>query len=245
MVCFVVKKHEFKGLNEIVNHLLETYPDIKTITAIENRRSDNVILDGTERILYGEGYIQEELLGKEFRISAKSFFQINPYTTAKLYQKALELAKLDETQTVIDLYCGTGTIGLLASEKCKKVYGIEIVEEAIKDAKKNAEINQIHNISFLVGDAGKGANQLIKNHIQPNVVIVDPPRKGCSKDTLDAIVKMNPERIVYISCDPATLARDCKYLLEKEYNLEIVQPFDMFPNSVHVETVILLCRAVC
>ncbi len=242
MVCLIVRHYPFPKSDLIINKLTKTYPEIKSIVAIENRREDNVILDGKEYLLYGQKYIEETLLGCKFRISARSFYQINPYATEILYQTAKDYAGLTGNETLIDLYCGTGTIGLICAKDAKKVYGIEIVEDAIKDAKINAQINNITNEEFFVGDAGSGAQKLLKNHIQPDVVIVDPPRKGCSKETLNAVIQMNPERIVYVSCDPATLARDCKYLDEHHYHLEKIQPVDMFPGTVHVETVVLMSR---
>ncbi|MBR2825716.1 MAG: 23S rRNA (uracil(1939)-C(5))-methyltransferase RlmD, partial [Solobacterium sp.] len=242
MVCLIARHHMFEGLDKLIKKIHTSYPEVKSIVLVENRREDNVILDGNEYLLYGNAYIEEELLGSRFRISAKSFFQVNPYATKKLYQTALDYAEIDETKTVIDLYCGTGTIGILASKHAKKVYGIEIVKEAIQDAKKNAELNNVTNIEFMVKDAGAGANELLKRKVQPDIVIVDPPRKGCSPDTLLAIQKMNPEKVVYISCDPATLARDCKILKEYGYEINLVQPVDLFPNSIHVETVVKLSQ---
>jgi 23S rRNA (uracil1939-C5)-methyltransferase len=199
-----------------------------------------VILDGKETVLYGDPYIEETLLDCVFRISARSFFQINPYATELLYSTAIEYAGLTGKETVIDLYCGTGTIGILASKYAKHVYGIEIVADAVKDAKVNAERNGVNNITFFTADARQGARRLIENRIHADVVIVDPPRKGCSKETLDAILEIAPDRLVYVSCDPSTLARDCRYLDEHGYHVEIVQPADMFPMTEHVETVVCL-----
>ncbi len=242
MVCLVVRHYPFRGNEKLVRSLTETFPQIKTITCIENRREDNVILDGNETVLYGEGFITEQLLDCTFGISARSFYQINPYATEILYSKALEYAQLTGNETVIDLYCGTGTIGILASKHAKKVYGIEIVADAIKDAKVNAERNNVHNIDFFNADAKIGAKRLIQNKIQADVVIVDPPRKGCSRETLDAIETIAPKRLVYVSCDPATLARDVAILTEKGFTLEEVQPVDLFPNTLHVETVVLMSK---
>ncbi len=242
MVCFIVKKDRVFGLDRIARTLASSHPEIKSIMYLVNERDDNVILDGKEVCLYGNSYIEEELLGQRFRISMRSFFQINPYATAKLYQTALDYAKINDNDVVIDLYCGTGTIGLLAAKRAKKVYGIEIVEEAIVDAKINAKVNGIENVEFFALDAKDGAKRLNDMQVQPDVVIVDPPRKGCSKETMDAIFEMSPERVVYVSCDPATLARDVKYFLEHGYSLQVVQPVDLFPNTVHVETIVLLTK---
>lgn len=243
MVCLVVRHTKFAGLNEIVERIIDAYPQVKSIVTIENRRSDNVILDGKETIVYGEATIEEELLDCRFAISAKSFYQINPYATELLYKTVIEYAELTGDQVLVDLYCGTGTIGIFAAKHCKKVYGIEIVKEAIEDAKNNAKRNNVSNIEFFVGDAGKGAQDLLRNNIKPDVVVVDPPRKGCDKNTLDAILKMHPKKLVYVSCDPATLARDCAYLIDNNYHIKKVQPCDMFPNTVHCEVVVSMSRA--
>ena len=242
MTTFIVRNWPFRNSDVLVDHLKENFSDIVSINAIINRNENNVILDGKEINIYGRSYIEEELLGCRFRISSKSFYQINPYATAKLYSKAVEFAQLTGKETLIDLYCGTGTIGMIASKHAKKVYGIEIVPQAIEDAKINAEVNHIDNIQFINADALKGAQMLLRSKINPDVVIVDPPRKGCSSDTLAAIVKMSPERLVYVSCDPATLARDVRILSENGYELKLVQPVDLFPQTVHVETVVLMSK---
>ncbi|MBQ9329073.1 MAG: 23S rRNA (uracil(1939)-C(5))-methyltransferase RlmD [Solobacterium sp.] len=242
MICLIVREYPFRNAEKLVLETVKRFPAIRSFTCIVNRREDNVILDGRETVLYGDPYIEEELLGCRFRISARSFFQINPYSTELLYSKAIEYAGLSGKETVIDLYCGTGTIGILCAKHAKKVYGIEIVEDAIKDAKVNAELNDIHNITFFAADARKGARRLIENKITADVVIVDPPRKGCSKETLDAILTISPHRLVYVSCDPATLARDCAYMKEHGYSPDKIQPVDMFPGTTHVECVSLLCR---
>ena len=240
MVVLIVRRHPFAREEELVKKTVEAFPEVRSMTAIENRREDNVILDGREYVLYGEPYIEEELLDCRFRISARSFFQINPYATKLLYAKALEFAGLTGRETVIDLYCGTGTIGILAAKHAKKVYGIEIVADAVKDAKVNARINGVENIEFLNMDASHGAQAVLRSKIKADAVIVDPPRKGCSREALDAIVKIAPKRLVYVSCDPATLARDVKILMENGFTVDKIQPVDMFPQTVHVETVVLL-----
>ena len=240
MVCFVVREYPFRNAENLVKKLTAAFPAVRSVTCIENRREDNVILDGKETVLYGDPYIEEHLLGRTFRISARSFYQINPYATEKLYAKAIEYAGLTGNETVIDLYCGTGTIGILCAGSAKKVYGIEIVADAVKDARINAKLNDISNIDFFTADAKVGAKRLIENKIKADVVIVDPPRKGCSKETLDAIVTIGPERLVYVSCDPSTLARDVAYLDEKGFRLQKVQPVDMFPHTNHIETIVLL-----
>jgi len=242
-VCLVVRQYPFDGCDTLKDRILEKFPEVKSLSVMINRREDNVILDGKEVLLSGKPYIEEVLLGKRFRISARSFFQVNPYATEILYGTALEYAGLTGKEILIDLYCGTGTIGILASDKCRKVYGIEIVSEAIKDAKENMKLNGIENIDFLNMDAEKGAAAVVRSKIKADVVIVDPPRKGCSRDTLTAIEKIAPKKIVYVSCDPATLARDVEILLnETDYQLIKVQPVDLFPNTHHIETVCLLSK---
>lgn len=242
MVGLVVRNYPFHNCDKLINNLTKKYPQIKSLLAIVNRRDDNVILDGKEILLAGRKYIEEELLGWKFRISARSFYQINPYATKELYSKAIELAGLTGKETLIDLYCGTGTMGIIAASKAKKVYGIEIVSDAIKDANINAEANNVQNIQFINADASKGAQAIIRSKIKADAMIIDPPRKGCSKDTIDAIVKIAPKKLVYVSCDPATLARDVRILTDNGYQLELVQPVDLFPQTVHVETVAVLSR---
>ena len=242
MTVLIVRNYPFENSDRLITQLTEKYPQIKSLSAIVNRREDNVILDGKEILLYGRPYIEETLLGCRFRISARSFYQINPYATEILYSKAIEAADLHGKETLIDLYCGTGTMGIIGSSKAKKVYGIEIVPDAVKDAKINAEINGVKNIDFFCMDASKGAQAIIRSKIRADAMIIDPPRKGCSRDTIDAIVKIAPQRLVYVSCDPATLARDVKILCEEGYQLESVQPVDMFPHTTHVETIVLLQR---
>ncbi len=240
MVCLIVRHDVFTNDTRTVKRITKQFPQIRSVSLIVNNREDNVILSDRERILYGDPYIEENLLGFTFRISAHSFYQVNPYGTEILYQTAIDYAELTGREVVVDLYCGTGTIGLMCAPKAKKVYGIEIVEDAVKDAFVNAQINGITNADFFTADAGKGARLLLKNRIRPDVVIVDPPRKGCTKDTLDAIGVMSPERLVYVSCDPATLARDVKIMREKGYEVDRVQPVDMFPGTLHIETIVLL-----
>ena len=242
MVAFVVRNYPFHNSDSLIKDVLANYPQIKSLVALVNKREDNVILDGEEILLAGRHYIEEELLGCTFRISARSFYQINPYATRELYSKAIELAGLTGNETLIDLYCGTGTMGIIAAKQAKQVYGIEIVKDAVCDANTNAENNNVTNIKFINADASEGAKQIIAAKIQTDAMIIDPPRKGCSKDTIDAIVTIAPKRLVYVSCDPATLARDVKILSDNGYKLELVQPVDLFPQTVHVETVALLSK---
>jgi len=240
MVVFIANTAQIKGKMELIRLLTESYPQIRSIILNVNEREDNVILGDKEIVLWGSASIEEELLGLRFQISAKSFYQINPVQTEVLYRKAIELAGLTGKETVIDVYCGTGTIGLSAASKAKRVIGIEIVPSAVEDAKNNAVRNGIVNAEFICGDAGACTSQLLQRNIQPEVAIVDPPRKGLDRLTIDSLVKMNPDRIVYVSCDPATLARDCAFLSEQGYSVQVVQPVDMFPQTTHCETVVLL-----
>ena len=214
--------------------------NVKSIILNLNQRNDNVILGEEEALLYGQSTIEDELSGLRFALSSKSFYQVNPLQTKVLYEKALEFADIGKEDVVLDLYCGIGTISLFMARHAKKVIGIEIVPEAIEDAKKNAQLNGFDNIEFICSDAGAYAVQLAKENRQLDVVCVDPPRKGCDEAALSSILKMSPKRIVYVSCDPSTCARDCKYLEENGYQIQKVQPVDMFPNSFHVESVVLL-----
>lgn len=236
LVCFVMWSYSKEVAEKMTSAVVHQFSEIKSVVINVNKRKDNVLLSDEEYVVYGTGKIQETLRDLTFTISSKSFYQINPDQTLKLYEKAIELAKLKSDETVVDLYCGTGTIGLFAAKSARNVYGVEIVHDAIEDAKINAQENQVENIEFLCADAKDGAKELQKRKIEVDVVIVDPPRKGCDEETLKTIIEMNPKRIVYVSCDPSTLSRDIK-VLSQFYNLEEVQPVDMFPMTYHVEAV--------
>lgn len=238
MVILVLNKEKFEKQDELVSYLLDRYSNIKTIIKNINSQNTNVILGKKNIILYGSGYIYDQLGEYKFKISPLSFYQVNPIQTKVLYNKAIEIAKLEGSETVLDLYCGIGTISIFLSKYIKKVYGIEVVEDAIKDAEENVKINGINNVEFLAGDVEKILPELLKRVI-PDVVFVDPPRKGLDQNTIKNIMKVNPEKIVYISCNPATLARDLRLLGEK-YEVKKVQPVDMFPYTTHVECVALL-----
>ena len=241
MIVLIVR-NRLKAEHEIADALCEQFAQVVSVQELINRRTDNVILDGETVLLKGKPYIEEVLLDHTFRISARSFYQINPYTTPLLYTKAIEAAQLSGREILVDLYCGTGTMGIIAAERAKKVFGIEIVPDAIRDARINAEINHVENIEFMTADAGQGANRILRSKLRVDAMIVDPPRRGCSPDTLAAIEKIAPSRLVYVSCDPATLARDVKLLTDGGYRMQYVQPVDMFPGTFHVETVALLTR---
>lgn len=226
--------------NELVKLLHNKYPEIKTIVKNINNKNTNVILGQENITLYGTGYIEDKLGEYTFKISPMSFYQVNPVQAEVLYNTAVEAANLDEKDILFDLYCGIGTIGIFASKFVNKVYGIEIVPQAIEDAKENAKINNINNIEFMVGDVEFAFDELInKNKIIPTAVIVDPPRKGLDDKTIANILKIKPEKLVYISCNPATMVRDLAKL-EKEYEVQKVQPVDLFPFTKHCEVVTVL-----
>ena len=239
MVTLVTNQDEFRGKNNFVKEWVKRCPNIKSLIQNINTRDTNVILGEKERTLYGPSVIKDSILGVDFLISSKSFFQVNPVQVEKLYGKALEFANLNKDENVLDAYCGIGTISLCASKYCKKVTGVEIVREAIVDAKKNAKLNNITNAEFLLGDAGEVFEKLTAQGEKYSTVFVDPPRKGLDQKFIDTLLRLKPEKIVYVSCDPETLARDVKLLTEK-YNIEKIQPVDMFSMTFHVETVVSL-----
>lgn len=235
MCVLVTNERKIPEEDKLVEELKERFSKIKTIVKNINQKNTNVIMGSENEVLYGNGYIQDKLGDFVFNISPLSFYQINPIQTEKLYNLAIEKANLNKDDIVLDLYCGIGTIGSFASPYVKKVYGIEIVEQAIKDAKENAKLNEIENIEFYCGDVEEVLeNVLNKENIVPNVVFVDPPRKGLDKHTIQNILNLKPERFVYISCNPATLMRDLKEL-EEDYEIIEIQPVDMFPFTSHVE----------
>lgn len=239
MVTLVTNKDEFKGKNNFVKEWVKRCPNIKSLIQNINTRDTNVILGDKERTLFGPSFIKDSILGVDFLISSKSFFQVNPEQVEKLYRKAIDFANLSPEEEVLDAYCGIGTISLCVAKHVKKVIGVEIVKEAIVDAKKNAKLNNIVNAEFLLGDAGEVFERLTNDGVKFSTVFVDPPRKGLDKKFVDTLLKLEPTKIVYVSCDPETLARDIKLLLEK-YRVDIVQPVDMFPMTFHVESVVKL-----
>ncbi len=240
MIVLVTNTVSFPNRKEIVKDLVKNFPTIKTVIQNINTRDTNVVLGEKEIILYGNGYITDILLGVKFKISSKSFYQVNPIQTEILYSKAIELANLTKNGRVLDTYCGIGTIGLIASKNVKEVIGVEIVADAIKDAKSNAQLNNIKNANFVLDDASKFMVNLAKVNEKMDVVFLDPPRKGCDENFLTSLMKLAPKRVVYISCNPSTLARDLNLLKEK-YEILEVQPVDMFPHTFHVETIASLC----
>lgn len=240
MVILIVNDDNFSNDEKLIKELTTKYPEIKTIVKNYNERNTNVILGTRNKVIYGDGYIYDLLGEYKFKISPLSFYQVNPLQTEVLYNKAMEYADLTGKETVFDLYCGIGTIGIFASAKAKKIYGIEVIPEAIEDAKENAKINGIENTEFFVGEVEKILPELIeKRNISADVAFIDPPRKGCDNVTIETLLKISPKKIVYVSCNPATLARDVRLLGEK-YELKQVQPVDMFPYTSHVECVSVL-----
>lgn len=237
MLVIVTNKCNITKQKELVNYITSKYPEIKTVVKNINSKLTNVILGDKNEVLYGNGYIEDAILDYRFKISPMSFYQVNPIQTEKLYSIAIKSAQLKENETIFDLYCGIGTIGICASKHVKELYGIETIPEAIKDARNNAKINGIANASFLVGNVETELPKLIKEqNIKPDVVFVDPPRKGCDKTALETLLKVEPQKIVYISCNPATLARDLK-ILEEKYEIKEITPVDMFPFTSHVEAI--------
>lgn len=241
MCIFVINGKKFPYEDELVEKLKQNYPEIKTIVKNINMKNTNVIL-GQENInLYGNGYIEDVLGEYKFKISPLSFYQVNPKQAEKLYNLGIEMAKVSKEDTVFDLYCGIGTISLFIAKYAKKVYGVEIVEQAIKDAKQNAKINNIENVQFIAGDTKIVLEDLIyKKGIIADIVIFDPPRKGLDNNSINNILKIKPKKIVYISCNPATLIRDLA-LFEKLYEVKTIIPVDMFPFTKHVECVAVMC----
>lgn len=240
MVVLVSTKENVENIDKFINLIKDNIDGIKSIILNVNKEDTNVILGQKCITLWGEDTITDYIDTFKFNISPLSFFQVNPAQTEKLYSKALEYAELTGEETVFDAYCGTGTITLFLSQKAKKVYGVEIIEPAIINARENATINNINNTEFFVGKSEEIIPELIEKGINPEVIVVDPPRKGCDIKLLQSIGNAKPNKVVYVSCDPSTLARDLKILEENGYKTEIVQPVDMFPHTSHIECVALL-----
>lgn len=240
MCILVVNDSKFNQEQELVKLLCEKYPEIKTIVKNINNKNTNVILGKENVNLYGNGYIEDKLGEYIFKISPMSFYQVNPVQAEILYTTAINQANLDRNDILFDLYCGIGTIGIFASKYVNKVYGIEIVPQAIEDAKENAKINDVKNIEFICGDVEVAFDELInKEKIVPSAIIVDPPRKGLDNKTVENIAKIKPAKLVYISCNPATMVRDLAKL-EEIYNIKTIQPVDMFPWTNGVESITIL-----
>lgn len=242
MACAVINGDNVPNKDLLISLLRENVKGLKSIVISVNKQKTNVILGNKNITLWGEPYIKDKLLGKTFIISPNSFYQVNHNQCEKLYTKAKEFANFKGNETVVDLYCGVGTIGLTLADSVKELYGIEIVPDAVENAKINAKLNGADNAQFICADAPKGAEILKKQGVKPDTIIIDPPRKGCDKALIDTVVKMNPKKIVYVSCDSATLARDLAVFKEKGFVTEKVTAVDMFPRTPHVEAVALIER---
>ncbi len=240
MVIIITNGKKLPYKEELIKILQDRIPGLKSIIQNINTRNTNVIFGQETLVLYGEDKIVDYIGDLKFNISAQSFFQVNPIQTKVLYEKALEYADLTGKEKVFDVYCGIGTISLFLAEKAKEVHGVEILEAAIKDARENAIINNINNAKFYAGKAEELVPKLYEEGLHADIVVVDPPRKGCEESVLETIVNMEPKRIVYVSCNPATLARDLAYLDGRGYKTVEVQPVDMFPHTSHVECVVLI-----
>lgn len=238
-IAFVTngRKNVFGGINQAIT---EHFPMVTSIVQNVNTEKTNVIFGNKTNILYGQDYITDTLLGKKFRIRARSFYQVNHEQTEKLYKEALEAADLKGDETIIDTYCGIGTIGLCASDKAERIIGIEVVDSAVEDAKENAELNGVENAEYHLGKSEEVMKKLVSQGVKPDVVFVDPPRKGCHPEFLEALAEVKPQKIIYVSCNPSTLQRDLKYLNAQGYDVSPVTPVDMFPQTNHVEGVVAL-----
>ena len=239
LVCLVINGKKLPHPEELIKRL-QAVPGFTTLVLSVNTKAGNTVLGDTFIPLYGPGYIEDTLCGLTFRLSPRSFYQINHHQAQRLYEAAIAQAEITKDDLVLDLYCGVGTITLAMAKAAGKVIGVEVVPQAVEDAKENATRNGIENAEFFCGDAGKAALELEKNGIRPDVVVVDPPRKGLNSDAIEAMVRIAPRRIVYVSCDPATLARDVALLKEKGYSLKNAQAADLFPRCSHVESIVCL-----
>ena len=242
MVVLVLGSPILPSKNNFVKALLKEHPEITTIVVNVNNRNTSMVLGDKEQVIYGKGYIEDVLCGKTFKISPKSFYQVNPVQTEKLYSTAIEYAKLTGKETILDAYCGIGTIGMIASDKAKRVIGVELNSDAVRDARTNAKINNIQNIELYNKDAGEFMVQLAEQGEKIDVVFMDPPRAGSDEAFLSSVVKCAPEKVVYVSCNPETLARDLKYLKKNGYKVMRMRGTDMFPHTGHVETVVQLVK---
>lgn len=240
MIVFITRTNDFPHKAKIIEDITAQFPHVKSIVQNINPNKTNVIFGNETNVIWGEEYIYDLIGDVKFAISARSFYQVNPEQTKVLYDKALEYAELQGEETVIDAYCGIGTISLFLAKQAKKVYGVEIVPEAIEDAKRNAELNGITNAEFAVGEAETVIPKWYEEGITADTLVVDPPRKGCDEALLRTIVEMKPKRVVYVSCNPGTLARDLRVLEDGGYETREVQPVDMFPHTNHVECVAVL-----
>ena len=240
MVVLVTGSPIFPSKNNFVKALRKAHPEITTVVLNVNDRQTSMVLGDREKPIFGPGFIKDRLCGCMFRISPKSFYQVNPVQTEILYQTAIDYAGLTGKETVIDAYCGIGTIGLIAAKKAGKVIGVELNKDAVKDARINAKENKITNVAFYQGDAGRFMVEMAAKGEKADVVFMDPPRSGSTEEFMDAVAILNPDRVVYVSCNPETLARDLAYFKKKGYRAEKAWAVDQFPATSHVETVILM-----
>ena len=243
MVVLVLASPVFHSKNNFIKALRQLHPEITTIVLNVNARKTSMVLGDRNLVIYGKGYIEDVLCGYVFRISPGSFYQVNPVQTEKLYARAIELAELTGTERVIDAYCGIGTIAICAAGQAGEVIGVELNREAVKDAVRNAKRNEIRNVSFYQGDAGKFMVQMAARGEKADVVFMDPPRSGSDENFMRSVIKLGPERIVYISCNPETQARDLKFLTSHGYRAQEAYPYDCFPFTGHTECVVLLTKA--
>lgn len=243
MVVLITKSKKLPSQSDLVSEIVEQLPEVKSIVQNINPKATNALMGEKNKVLWGKGLITDQLMGLTFEISPNSFYQVNPIQTEKLYQLAIQKAQLNKDDTVIDAYCGIGTISLSLAKVVKKVYGVEIVPEAIEDAKRNAKLNNITNCRFVVGKAEEQLAKWQKEGLKPDVIVVDPPRKGLAESLIRSVAEMSPQRLIYVSCNPATLARDAKLFSEHGYQInQPIQPVDQFPQTVHVESVTVLER---
>ncbi|MEC5273934.1 23S rRNA (uracil(1939)-C(5))-methyltransferase RlmD [Caldifermentibacillus hisashii] len=244
MIVLITRTEKLPHRKEIVEKIVAALPNVKSVVHNVNPKRTNVILGERTQVLWGQNVIYDYIGNVKFAISPRSFYQVNPVQTQVLYDKALAYTGLTGEEIVIDAYCGIGTISLFLAQQAKKVYGVEVVSDAINDAKKNADLNGITNVEFTVGEAETVIPNWAKEGIHADVIVVDPPRKGCDAALLKTIIEMKPKRVVYVSCNPATLARDLGILEADDYQTVEVQPVDMFPMTMHVECVVLMSRVV-
>ncbi len=242
MVVIVATAQEFPGGKAFVAELLQRHPEITTVVLNINQRETSMVLGKKDVVLHGPGYLEDVLCGKRFRISPQSFYQVNLRQTEVLYRTAIDLANLTGTETLLDAYCGTGTIGLCASDKAKALIGVELNADAVRDAKTNAALNQVKNAKFYCDDAGRFLSGMAQEGTPLDVLIMDPPRSGSTPQFLQSAITLGPGRIVYVSCNPVTLARDLQVLVKGGYRIDRCVPVDMFPGTEHVETVVCLSR---
>lgn len=242
LVVLVTGSMIFPAKKQFLAELTDKHPDIVSVVQNMNDKKTSMVLGAKEIVLYGNGYVEDELCGKKFRISPKSFYQVNPEQTEQLYKIAMDAAALTGNEMVLDAYCGTGTIGIVAADNAKSVIGVELNPDAVRDAKTNARRNQTQNIQFVCADATKFMVDMATQKEHMDVVFLDPPRSGSTIECLDALAQLSPKKVVYISCNPETLARDLKYLMKKQYQIEACQPVDLFPWTKHCECVVSLVR---